>query len=485
MKSFKLSLFVIITLFFSYSLMAQSIASNAKSPFVNIVNQVRESVVNIKVEGEEKLRYDNRLPFNDDIFKFFFPPQEESRKFVSMGSGFIFKKEDSKEDKNSSIIFIMTNNHVVNKGKDAKITVTLADLEELKAEVVGFDAETDLAVLKVKVNKKTPIVIAPLGNSDELEIAEWVIAIGNPFGQLGLDRTVTVGVVSALGRSGLYFGNQSPIFQDYIQTDAAINPGNSGGPLLNIDGKVIGVNAAITSNSGGNIGIGFAISINLAKKVADDLINKGHVERAYLGILPQDITAELGKTLNIEKIEGVLVARVEKDSPAEKAGLKNGDVILKFNNQAIANVGKFRIIVANCPIDKKIPVEIVRDKKRKTVNVVLQTRGDNEQAKTTVEQTKSLNLGMKVDELNSEYGRRFNSKAEHGVLIYQVDRNSAAATAGLQPGDVILEINQEQINNIDDYRNELSKIENSEQQIVLLYVLTRNNVYQYITISIE
>nr|MBP7563942.1 trypsin-like peptidase domain-containing protein [Candidatus Cloacimonadota bacterium] len=296
MKWNKSIIFVVLLAVLSMNLMAQKGGSNPKSPFVNIVKEVRESVINIKVEGEEKLTLDNRLPFNDDFFKYFFPPQAESRKFVSMGSGFIFKKEIIKEDKNMVEIFMLTNNHVVNKGKDAKITITLADQEKLNAEVVGFDPETDLAVIKAKVDKKTPIVVAPLGDSDKLEIAEWVIAIGNPFGQLGLDRTVTTGVVSAIGRSGLTFGNDSPVFQDYIQTDAAINPGNSGGPLLNIDGEVIGVNAAITSNSGGNIGIGFAIPINLARKVANDLIEKGKVERAFLGITPQDITAEISKS---------------------------------------------------------------------------------------------------------------------------------------------------------------------------------------------
>ncbi|HOD53757.1 MAG TPA: Do family serine endopeptidase [Candidatus Cloacimonadota bacterium] len=485
MKWNKSIIFVVLLAVLSMNLMAQKGGSNPKSPFVNIVKEVRESVVNIKVEGEEKLTLDNRLPFNDDFFKYFFPPQAESRKFVSMGSGFIFKKEIIKEDKNMVEIFMLTNNHVVNKGKDAKITITLADQEKLNAEVVGFDPETDLAVIKAKVDKKIPIVVAPLGDSDKLEIAEWVIAIGNPFGQLGLDRTVTTGVVSAIGRSGLTFGNDSPVFQDYIQTDAAINPGNSGGPLLNIDGEVIGVNAAITSNSGGNIGIGFAIPINLARKVANDLIEKGKVERAFLGITPQDITAEISKSLNLNKIEGVLIARVEKNSPADLAELKNGDVIVKFNNQSVPNVGKFRIIVANSPIDQKIPVEIIRGDDKKTINVKLKSREADKESQPEKKEIKTIDLGIKVDELNSEIAQRMNIQAEHGVLIIQVMNNSLAANAGLRPGDVIMEMNRTKINTVKDYQEMLEKAQKDKSTIILLYVQSKNGEFKYITISVE
>lgn len=478
MKYLKTLIFASLILMFSMNLMAQKSEVYPKSPFVEIVKNVRESVVNIKVEGEEKLTLDNRLPLNDDFFKYFFPQQPESRKFVSMGSGFIFKK-----DKNE--IFILTNNHVVGKNKDNKITVTLADQEKVTATVVGLDPDTDLAVIKAIVTPKTPITIASIGNSDELEIAEWVIAIGNPFGQLGLDRTVTVGVVSAIGRNGLSFGNESPIFQDYIQTDAAINPGNSGGPLLNIKGQVIGVNAAITSNSGGNIGIGFAIPINLAKKVADDLLEKGKVNRAYLGITPQDITSELSKSLGLEKIEGVLIARVEKNSPADKASFQNGDVIVKFNNQPIANVGKFRIIVANSPINKELPVEVIRGKDKKLIKVSLKSRESDSEEKTEVQDKKAIDLGIKVDELNSEIGRRMNIQAEYGVLITQVMNNSLAANSGLRPGDVIMDINRAKINTVKDYDDAIKKAEKDDNKILLLYVQSKTGEYQYITISVE
>jgi serine protease Do len=478
MQYIKKLLFAGIILVLALNIFAQKADSNSKSPFVDIVKNVRESVVNIKVEGEEKLSLDNRMPFNDDFFKYFFPQQPESRKFTSMGSGFIFKKEKDE-------IFILTNSHVVGKNKDNKVTVTLADQEKLTASTVGLDPETDLAVIKCKITKKTPVVIAPLGDSDNLDIAEWVIAIGNPFGQLGLDRTVTVGVVSAIGRNGLSFGSESPIFQDYIQTDAAINPGNSGGPLLNIKGQVIGVNAAITSNSGGNIGIGFAIPINLAKKVADDLMDKGKVSRAYLGISPQEVTSEISKSLNLDKIGGVLIAKVEKNSPAESADLKNGDVIVKFNNQEILNVGKFRIIVANSPIGKDIPVEIIRGNDKKTLKVTLKSR-DTEKEETTADpEIKSIDLGIRVDELNGDLARRMNIQAEYGVLITQVMNNSLAANAGLRPGDVIMDINRQKIDSVKTYNETIQKAQKEQNKILLLYVQTKNGEYQYVTISVD
>jgi len=283
----------------------------------------------------------------------------------------------------------------------------------------------------------------------------------------------------------LSFGNESPVFQDYIQTDAAINPGNSGGPLLNIDGEVIGVNAAITSNSGGNIGIGFAIPINLARKVANDLIEKGKVERAYLGITPQDITAELSKSLNLSKIEGVLVARVEKNSPADLADLKNGDVILKFNNQPIPNVGKFRIIVANSPVDEKLPVEIIRGDSKKSITVKLKSRESDKEVSAEKKDIKSIDMGIKVDELNSEIAQRMNIQAEHGVLIIQVMNNSIAANAGLRPGDVIMEMNRNRINTVKDYQDLLDKAEKDKNNLILLYVQSKNGEFKYVTISVE
>ncbi len=478
MNVMKKIIFGIILILSVSMLLAQKQDVYQKSPFTDIVKNARASVVNIKAEGEQKLTLENQLPFNDDFFKYFFPQMPDSRKYTSMGSGFIFKK-----DKND--IYILTNNHVIGKSKDVKITVTLADQEKLIAKVVGLDPETDLAVIKAEVTDKTPITVVPLGDSDKLDIAEWVVAIGNPFGELGLDRTVTVGVVSAIGRSGLNFGNESPVFQDYIQTDAAINPGNSGGPLLNIKGEVIGVNAAITSTSGGNIGIGFAIPINLAKKVAADLINGGKVVRGYFGISPQDITSEISKTLKLDEIAGILVAKVEKGTPAEDAGIKNGDVIVKFNNQKIQNTGKFRIIVAGSPIGKKIPIEVIRDNKVLSLNVSLKSRESDEEKTEETSTIKTIDLGIRVDELNSDLARRMNVQAENGVLITQVKNNSLAAEANLRPGDVILEVNKQKIMSVKDYQDIIKQAEKDQVKILLLYVQSANGSFQYVTVSVN
>jgi len=260
---------LILFLVSAVSLSAQlPVNNNGRSPFVKVVKNTRAAVVNIKVEFTPKFN-NKRLPLNEDFFKFFSPNpfnnnmQPKQRKSVAMGSGFIFKQKGKD-------LYIITNNHVVENGKDGEITVSLADKAKYKAEIVGLDPQSDLGVIKITIDDGEDVTVAPLGDSDDIEIGDWAIAIGNPFGNLGLERTVTVGVISAMGRSNLHFSENSPIFQNYIQTDAAINPGNSGGPLVNINGEVIGVNSAITSTTGGNIGIGFAIPINLAKKVVKD-----------------------------------------------------------------------------------------------------------------------------------------------------------------------------------------------------------------------
>ena len=474
---------IIVALLFILNLYAQyPLANNGKSPFVKVVKDIQESVVNISVEYETKYGgINSQLPFNDDFFKFFFPDpnrnrEPESRKSMAMGSGFIFKR-----DKND--VYILTNNHVAEKGKDGVITVTLADKAKYKAEIVGLDSDTDLAVIKIKIDKNEEAVIAPLGNSDEIEIADWVMAIGNPFGQLGLERTVTVGVISATGRANLRFSNKSPIYQDYIQTDAAINPGNSGGPLVNLQGEVIGVNAAITSTSGGNIGIGFAIPANIAKKVSSDLINFGEVHRAYMGILPQDITTEIQESFDLNEIKGVLVAKVEDNTPADKAGLKRGDVIIQFNGKEIPNMSKFRLIVANSEINKNLPITVIRDKREKSLSIKLTERPDKittNKSDNSVE--KSDNLGLEVDELNSDFALKYKINEKHGVIITRIYPNSPSAKSGLSVGDVILEINRKTIKNVADFNK---SIKDKKYDSLLLYVKTKSGAYLYVPVKLD
>ena len=482
-RKISVTLMIIVSILFVSSLWAQlPVNSEGKSPFVDVVKNIRASVVNIKVEYTKKLGSAN-IPFNQDFFKFFFPepfkiPQQE-RKSISMGSGFIFK-QDGRD------VFIITNNHVAEAGKDGEITVTLADKAKYDGEIVGLDPESDLAVIKIKVDKNEKVTIAPLGDSDEIEIGDWAIAIGNPFGQLGLERTVTVGVISAKGRSNLHFGSKSPIFQNYIQTDAAINPGNSGGPLLNIKGEVIGVNSAITSPSGGNIGIGFAIPINLAKKVVNDLITEGKVKRAYLGIYLQDITSDLRKSFDLDEVAGVLVTKVIEDTPAEKAGLKNGDVITEFDNKKVENVSQFMIMVAGSEIGKKIPLKIIRNKKKKTLEVTLVERTEEVLAKGGIASEENTEwLGLKVEDLNGDFAQKYKIDAENGVVITEIKENTPAASSNLSVGDVIIEINQQSVEDVSDYKKIIAQLKKEDAEIILFYVKSKKGNYRFVPVNLK
>ena len=344
---------------------------------------------------------------------------------------------------------------------------------------------TDLAVIKIKVKKDEKTITANFGDSDSLEVGDWAIAIGNPFGK-GLDRTVTVGVISAKGRSNLNFGNKTPIYQDYIQTDAAINPGNSGGPLLNIKGEVIGINAAITTPAGGNVGIGFAIPINIVKKVTTDLMKRGKVLRGYMGILPQELDASLSKTLGLKHIGGVLIAKVEKNSPAETAKLKKGDVILKFNDKDIENVSKFRIIVANSEIGVKLPIVILRDKKIKKLKIVLEEYPANNEV-SSLSDSESSDLGIKVCSLDSDYAKQNHIKSDTGVVVCEISEDSPARNSGLDLGDVILEVNRQEVSDISDYNKIMKKVLKNKNKdgnnVLLLYVKSRLGINKFIALT--
>jgi serine protease Do len=461
------------------------VGEDGKSPFVEVVKKVREAVVQIKVEA--KLAVSQQNPFgNDPFFRYFFnPPQQQERPYTSMGSGFIYDY-----DKASGEALIMTNNHVVEKGREGTITVTLADKVTYTATIVGNDPNTDIAVIKIKPNKDEKLTLAKLGDSSNLDIGDWAIAIGNPFGDIGLDRTVTVGVISAIGRAGLNFGQNSPQYQDYIQTDAAINPGNSGGPLINMKGEVIGVNAAITSTSGGNIGIGFAIPINLASRVVDDLIASGKVVRAYMGITPQEITSDMMETFNLKEVAGVLVTKVEKDSPAEKAGIDKGDVIVEFNNEKVPNVSKFRIAVATAKIGIDIPVKLKRDNKEVTKLVKLDPYPEDVVAAGKEKDVKSTQAsGITVEANDSQYAKRMNVNTDKGVIVSKIDADSPASKSDLSVGDIILEIEKKEINTPAEFYKELNaakeKMDKSDKKRMMLYIQDRNKMYKYVILNFE
>ncbi len=456
---------------------------NGESPFVKVAKEIMPTVVNISTERIIKNPTEGfqfgEGPF-DEFFKRFFeqfhPPIPEKER--SLGSGFIFKRD-------GDYYYIMTNNHVVRNAD--KIIVKLSDKTVITGDdvkVVGRDPLTDIAVVKIKAPGED-LPVAKLGDSDKIQVGDWAIAVGNPF---GFDRTVTVGVISAKGRSGLNIP-QGPIYQNFIQTDAAINPGNSGGPLVNIKGEVIGVNSAITSPSGGFVGIGFAIPINLAKHIAEQLIEKGKIERGYLGIWPQSLTPELAKAYGLKKPEGVLVAKVEKDTPAEKAGLKEGDVIIEFNGKKVTDVESFRLMVAETPPGTKVEIKVIgEDGKERTLyaklakypqEVLAQAGGENQESE--IVQGKASWLGMTVVDVKSDDAQKLGIKADKGVVVIKVDPEGKASDAGVQIGDIILKIGKIEITNLEDFVKAKKVYKDSEKPVIIK--LSRRGIPRFIAIT--
>ncbi len=420
--------------------------------FVEIAEKIIPTVVNISAEKSIRIRtprFEFFSPFEEFFREFFkdFPlPKEFSEKIRTLGSGVIISEDG----------YVITNNHVI-EGYD-KVIITLSDgtkFKEKEVKIVGRDPKTDIALLKIETKKKLPY--APLGNSDEVRVGEWVLAVGNPF---GLSGTVTVGVISAKHRTGvaLYGG---PTYQDFIQTDAAINPGNSGGPLVNLKGEVIGINTAIKTTSGGNIGIGFAIPINLVKKVKEDLLKKGKVVRGYLGIYLQELTDELRESMDLPKdMEGVVIRDIIPDSPASKADLKSGDIILKFQGKKVKSVDELRFMVAETPPKTKVELEIYRDGKIRKVEVIL---GEMPEEVSQLKKEEVLEIGLKVKE------------SKEGVVVEEVEPDSPAEEAGIQSGDIILEIQKEKIKNLDDYYRTLERLK--ERKSILFKIKRGKEIY--------
>ena len=428
-----------------------------KSPFVAVAKMVGPAVVNIQSRKYiERPGYSFQGPF-EDLFREFFGeiPQREpqKQKVEGQGSGFIIDKKG----------LILTNNHVVAGG--GELTVKLSDSREFRAEVVGTDPRTDVAVIRLK-GLKTDLPdaeVALLGNSDDIEVGDYAIAIGNPF---GLERTVTQGIVSFKGRSGLPIAGGGPLYQDFIQTDASINFGNSGGPLTDIRGQVIGINTAI--NPAGQ-GIGFAIPINLAKNVADQLISTGRVVRGYLGVLPQELTADLAEGLGLKSASGVLVAKVEDGTPADKAGLKDQDVIVRFNDQETPNVAKFRQVVADAKVGARVKMVIFRNKKEKTITAQIGEMPGEEVAQAGQEKPDKPWLGIKeVISISSEEAKAAGIKDKEGVVVKSIESGSAADAAGLRAGDIIKKIDGQTVKTVADYSKALGSKRQESRPVVFL-----------------
>ncbi len=408
--------------------------------FAPVVKRVTPGVVKVVVTMKaHNTAFDGSSPMDDFLRRFFgdqfqgrLPQPDMMPRQEGLGSGVIVTKDG----------YILTNNHVVDGADEVK--VTLQDRREFTAKVVGRDPQTDIAVIKIDA-KDLPVV--PMADSDKVEVGDVVLAIGNPF---GIGQTVTTGIVSATGRGGTVGLD----YEDFIQTDAAINPGNSGGALVDADGRLIGINTAILSRSGGNQGIGFAVPSDLARDVMDSLITEGHVTRGYLGVGIQDLNPALAKKFDLKDTKGVLIGDVVPKGPADKAGLESGDVVTEFNGKAVTDIRHLKLQVARTQPGATVPIKILRDGTPKTIEVTVKelpgTREVVRNQKPAAEDNGTLN-GVSVADLDRRTRQQFDIPSTiKGVVVTEVAPNSAAAEAGLKPGDVIQEINRKPVASADE-----------------------------------
>jgi serine protease Do len=435
-----------------YTYAAQS-SSNPATPasFADLADKVKNAVVNISttqvVEGNPLMPFlGPGSPFGEFFGhqpKEFFGNQPQGKmKTHALGSGFIISEDG----------LILTNNHVVAKATEIKIKLLTG--QEYDAKLVGRDSKTDLALIKVTPDKDFPKPVV-LGDSDAMRVGDWVMAVGNPF---GLGNTVTTGIISAKSR----ILGEGP-YDDFLQTDAAINPGNSGGPLFNMQGQVIGINTAIIAQGQG---IGFAIPINMAKELLPQL-KKGKVIRGWLGLMIQDITPELAKSFGLKSAKGALIADVVKGSPADKAGLLRGDVILRFDGKEIENSHKLSQLAAATPPNTQVKIDLLRNGEEKTVSFEVGTMPEGEQ-KSVAPEEKS-DWGMNVQELTPQLAQQLGLEpGTTGVVISGVENGSPADAAGLRPGDLITEVNRQAIKNMNDYQQALQKVKKGENLLLLV-----------------
>jgi serine protease Do len=445
---------------------AQATVSERSNPgsFSQLVKKATPSVVNISTVKTIKagklipMPFGPNDPFHDFFDRFFGEQFDRDFKQKSLGSGVIIDKDG----------YILTNNHVVEQTDE--IMVKLADEKEFRAKIIGRDPKTDLALIRIETDH--PLEALPFGDSDELEVGEWVVAIGNPF---GLGNTVTAGIVSAKYRN---LGAGS--YDNFIQTDAPINPGNSGGPLLNTAGEVIGINTAIFSRTGGSIGIGFAIPINMAKELLPQL-KEGKVIRGWLGVMIQKVTSDLKEKLDLKDEIGALVADVAEGGPADKAGIQRGDVIVSFDGKEIKEMNDLPYLVASTPINKTVDVEVVRKGRKKVLQVKIGELKDEKGLDEPGEEAKPR-LGMTVEALTPQLARNLGLSETSGVVVVQVENFSPAEEAGLRTGDIILEMDQVPMEGTEQFHKKLQDYKKGD---TILFLIKREDATLYLTLKVQ
>ncbi len=455
---------VMITIMIMLPFALSASAKAAPESFSGIVKKASPAVVYISTKITMKNKfysspYGQNDPFRDFLERYFgerMPPSEIPR--GGLGTGFIIDKEG----------YILTNNHVIEKADEIK--VTLDDEREFQAKIIGRDPETDVAL--IKIDGADNLKALELGDSDNLEVGDWVVAIGNPY---GLGHTVTAGIVSAKFRNNVMGGT----FDNFIQTDASINPGNSGGPLMNINGEVIGINSAIYSQTGGSVGIGFAIPVNMVKDILS-MLKAGKIERGYLGVGIQDINADLKNKFNLESENGALINRIYADGPSEKAGLKIGDVIVEFQDKEIKDTNEVIRLVSSTPVGTKAKVVVIRRGKKKNFTVTLGSRPSTDDEKAMNSPYK-VDLGLDLETLTPEKARRYGISETEGVVVLRVEYGSPAAEAGLKPGDLILEVEQKKVKTVEEFNGELKGRKDGE---TILLLVKREDATVFLTLKI-
>lgn len=437
-----------------------SSAALPESPFVGVVNKALPAVVFIDVT--KKVGGDGGDPQDEFMRRFFGQGTPRQQRVPSSGSGFIFDASGR----------VLTNNHVV---KDAEtIKVTLNDGRSFKATTVGTDPATDIAVIKIE-GRDLPVL--PLGDSDQLRIGDWAIAIGNPLGDL--HGSVTVGIVSAKGRNNLNIFGGTPDYQDFIQTDASINFGNSGGPLCNIRGEAIGINTAINTNGQG---IGFAVPINLARHVAEQLVAHGTVKRAMMGVNIANMTPELAEGFGLANLQGVIVQNVIKGSPAERAGLQRNDVIVELDGKPVNDRDKFRLTIADTPSGTQVRLGVMRDGRKLPIVVTLMDKDDKLASQLdTPAPAEGNSVGFTVRALSAS--ERGELRVESGVRVVEVQDDSEAADKDIQAGDVIEEVNRVPVNSVSEFTEQVAKGVKSGKPLVL--IVNRNGVSRFEALKLD